>query len=423
MTQIKAFKAVHYNSKKIEDLSQVVCPPYDVISPEAQIAFHNAHPNNFIHILLGLEKSRDNSYDNKYTRAKKLFMEWTKKNVLIEDEKPCLYIYKQEYKVCGQRKGRIGFLGLMKLQDKEQTKIFPHENTHMPAKQDRLRLWRNVKANLSPIFVCFSDRYKKIEKIFHDYIAVNEPFIDIADGEEIRHIVWRIAEPNIIEDIREFMADQSLFIADGHHRYEVALEYRKSRLRRKKKSTGKECFNFIMTYFTNLESRDLDILPIHRIVKKFPVAKIDFLENFFRIDKIKTVNDLRILLGKAGQNEHAFGLYTREGIKLLRLKNRMLIHEHINEGSEEYKRLDAMILKTFVFDRLNIATDQVIYEKDLNRAVEMVDEKKAAACFVMNPVSIQQLKAVALNGEKMPPKTTYFYPKVLSGLTIYNMNS
>ncbi len=421
MTQIRAFKAVHYNSKKIADTSKVVCPPYDVISKEAQSSFYSAHKNNFIRILLGVDKAKDDSYDNKYTRAKKTFLEWIKKNILIQDDKPCFYIYKQEYTVCGQRKSRIGFLGLMRLQDKEKSKIYPHENTHTAAKKDRLRLWRNVKANLSPIFVCYSDKYKRIEVIFHDVASQKEPMVDLVDNDDVRHVLWRMDDPKRIEEVKSLVDGQQLFIADGHHRYEVAMEYRKARMKRKKRSTGKESFNYIMTYMTNLESRDLAIFPIHRVIKKFP-AKIDFLEEFFRIDKVRNVQELQILLGRAGKNEHAFGLYTRDGIKLLRLKSKMLIDQHIRQGSKEFRSLDATILKNFILDRIYTKTDMVTYKKDLNEAVKMVDKKKAAACFVMNAVGVDQLKAIALNGEKMPPKTTYFYPKVLSGLTIHKMD-
>jgi len=145
---------------------------------------------------------------------------------------------------------------------------------------------------------------------------------------------------------------------------------------------------------------------------------LDFLEDFFRIDKIRTKEELLILLAKAGINEYAFGLYTREGMKLLRLKNKLLIDEHIKEGSEEYRKLDATILKNFVFDRLSIPSEDITYTKDFQEAADVVDNNEADASFIMNAVKIQQIRSVALNGERMPPKTTYFYPKVLSGLTI-----
>lgn len=422
MTQIRSFKATCYNPKKIEDMSEVVCPPYDVISPKEQAAFHQAHPFNYIRVLLGLEKAGDNSHDNKYSRSKKVFAEWLEKGILIEDDKPCLYIYKQEYKVFGQKKARLGFLALMRLHDKEQSKVFPHENTHMAAKVDRLRLLRNVKANLCPIFVCYSDKYKKIEDIFQMHIRQVKPFIDVTDPDGVRHTLWRMDEESAIEQVKNFMTDQALFIADGHHRYEVGMEYRRLRMQDKKRSTGKEPFNYIMTYFTNLDSKDLVILPIHRVVKKLP-KNLDFLEEFFRVDRVGSMNELKILLGRAGKNENAFGLYTRDVIKLLRLKNKTLIDEHIHDGSKDYRSLDATILKYFIFDRVNIASEEIIYKKDMKEAIDMVDNGEAAACFILNPVRVDQLKSVALNGEKMPPKTTYFYPKVLSGLTIYNMEA
>ena len=400
----------------------MVCPPYDVISKEDQIRYHHMHPNNYIHILLGLDRFDDNSYNNKYTRAKKAFESWIKKGILIEDAKPCIYYYKQEYILKGQRFSRLGFISLMRLHEKEDSKIFPHENTHMRAKQDRLRLWRNTKANLSPIFVCYSDYQKKVAKIFTNFVANEEPFMDVTDTEGVRHVLWRLENPDLINEIKNTLAEQQLFIADGHHRYEAALQYRRVRLGKRKKSNAQESFNFIMTYFTSIDAKDLLILPIHRVIRK---VKIDdaLLDKFFRIDKIKNPQDLPIWLVKAGQNEHAFGLYTRDGIRLLRLKNKMLVAEHIDEGSEEFRNLDATILKNFVLDHVGVESDDIIYSKDMKEAMDMVDSKKADACFIMNPVKVEQLKAIALNGERMPPKTTYFYPKVLSGLTIYRLNS
>lgn len=422
MTKIRAFNAVHYNPKKFEDMAKVVCPPYDVISPKEQEAFYQAHPNNYIRILLGAEKEGDNAQDNRYTRAKKTFIEWLEKEVLVTDEKPCIYIYQQDYKVFGQKKSRVGFLALMRLRDKSGSKVFPHENTHMAAKVDRLSLLKSVRASLCPIFVCYSDPYKRIDGMFHEFIEKKKPFVDITDPDNVRHVLWRVEEPKTIEKVQSLMEGQSLFIADGHHRYEVAMEYCRQRLEGRQTFTGEEPFNFVMTYFTNLESKDLAILPIHRVVKKLS-KNLDFLDEFFRVDKVKTINELNILLAKAGKNENAFGLYTKDMIRLLRLKNKMLIDQHIHEGSKDFRSLDATILKHFIFDRVKIASEDIVYKKDVKEAVDMVDTGEAAACFILNPIHVDQLKAVALNGERMPPKTTYFYPKVLSGLAVYNMEA
>lgn len=421
MSNIKPFKAVYYNPKKVKDVNKVVSPPYDVISEEGQLYFHNLSPYNFTHIDLAKDKAGDDTKNNKYTRAKKSFEDWLKKNVMIKDDDPSIYFYKQDYKVQGQKHSRLGFISLMEIKDNEDSKVKPHENTHADAVDDRFQLTKALNANLSSIFVCYSDRHKKVDKIFNKKIAFEEPLIDVSDQDKIRHRVWKLSDTALIDEINQSITGQNLFIADGHHRYKVACDYRQARMSKKSNVTGIEPFNYVMTYFTNIDSKELQIFPMHRIVKKFK-PKTGFLEEYFRIDKIDRKEDLTILLGKAGRNEHAFGLYTKDGIKLLRLKNKLLIDKVVTEGSKEYKNLDATILKYFIFDKVGIESSDIIYTKDLKEAMEMVDYNQAEASFVMNPVKISQLKNIALNGERMPPKTTYFYPKVLSGLTVYKMD-
>ncbi len=418
MAGIQAFQALYYNPEKIQDFSEVVCPPYDVISKAQQDDYYKISPYNFIRLELPKEAPKDNSSENRYTRARKTFEEWLKKGILIEDKKSSIYYYKQEYKIRGQKYSRLGFISLMKLGD--DGKIFPHENTHAAAKTDRLMLWSTLKAGLSCIFVCFSDRQKKVETIFIKEISTTKPLIDVVDLDKVRHTLWRLDNPELIAEIQNVLDGQQLFIADGHHRYEVAQEYRRLRLKGKARSTGDEPFNYVMTYFTNMDSPDLQIFPMHRIVKKFP-TQLDFLEEYFRIDRVKNKEDLLILLARAGQNEHAFGLYDREGIRLLRLKNKSLIDDLVQGGSSEYRNLDASILKSLVFDRIGVASEDILYTKDMDVSTAMVDERQADAAFILNPVKIKQLRAIALTGERMPPKTTYFYPKVLSGLTIHKM--
>src|SRR3989338_9335190 len=421
MLSIKPFRAVHYNQEKIKDFRQVVCPPYDVISPEEQDHLHELSPYNFIHILLGKERPGDDKTNNKYPRAKKIYQDWLNSGILVQDGKEAIYFCKQEYKSQGQKYSRLGFISLMGLQDGADSRVKPHENTHDYAVEDRLTLWSSLNANLSCIFVCYSDRQKKIEKIFNKKILAQKPAADIVDNNGAGHKLWRLDEMDLINEINESMVDQHLFIADGHHRYRVAQELRRSRLAQMtQKPTGEEPFNYVMTYFTNIDSKDLQIFPMHRIVKHFPL-NFSLLEEFFRIDRIRHRDELLVPLALAVQNEHAFGLYTREGVKLLRLKNKLLVDQYIQEGSRDYKHLDATILRYFVFDRMGIKSEDIIYTKDYPDVLSQVDAAQADAGFIMNPVKISQLKAIALNGEKMPPKTTYFYPKVLSGLTVYKM--
>lgn len=418
MAAIKPFRAVHYNTEKIENLSDVFCPPYDVISKEQQEAYYKQHPANFIRLELGKEIPKDNAKENKYTRAKKTFDEWLKKGVLSQDKTPCIYFYKQDYKYLGQRYTRTGFLATLNLADNSSVRILPHEHTHAAAKTDRFTLWSALQSNLSPIFVGYSDKSNVIDKMFIKDLASRKPDLEAVDQDKVKHMIWRLDDPAKIQQIMDVIDGQDLFICDGHHRCEVANALRKDALKKAKKVTGQESFQFVMTYFTNLDSKDLQIFPIHRIVKKFPIS-VHLLEQYFRIDKIKTKNDFLVLLAKAGQNEHAFGLYNREGMFLLRLKNKNLIEKHVKEGSKDYKSLDAAILKALVFDQVGVASEDIVYSKDPSEVMSFVDDGQAEAGFLLNAVSIKQLKTIASNDERMPPKTTYFYPKVLSGLTIY----
>ncbi len=421
MTEIKAFKGIHYNSEKFTNATKVVCPPYDVISPAQQDAFHTRSEHNFIRLEAGKDKPGDDKDHNKYTRARDVFNQWMQEGVLVQDDQPAIYYYRQEYKIQGERHSRLGFFAAMKIQDASNSKIFPHENTHAAAKEDRFKLWTTVGADLSPIFVCFSDRERKVEKIFVTQVAIVKPMFEATDDDGVKHMFWKLDDPKLVSQIVGSLANQALFIADGHHRYEVSCEIRRQKMSQIAKPTGDEPFNYVMTYFTNMDSKDLKIFPMHRIVKQLP-GQLSFLEEYFRMDKIKSKAEFSILLAKAGQNEHAFGLYTKDGYTLLRLKNKALIDKTIKEGSREYRRLDATILKYFVFDKLGVKSEDIIYTKDSVEVTSKVDEGIAEAGFLMNPVKIQQLKDVALNGERMPPKTTYFYPKVLSGLTTYRIS-
>ncbi len=181
MIEIKPFCAVHYNQEKVKDLSRVVCPPYDVISPEQQNNYYSQSDLNFIRVLLGKENPRDDEKHNKYTRARDTFIRWQQEEVLVQDDKPCIYYYMQDYKVLGEKYSRLGFISLMKVQD-DKSGIYPHENTHAKAKEDRLTLWQMLSANLSAIFVCFSDRHKKVDQIFAGMQRSNEKEIRAPPG-------------------------------------------------------------------------------------------------------------------------------------------------------------------------------------------------------------------------------------------------
>lgn len=421
MTNIKPFRALIYNQEKIKDISCVACPPYDVISPQKQEYYHEVSPYNLIHILLG----KDIPQEDKYERAANYFREWQKNQIFIQDKTPAIYFYSQQYSLRGEKRTRFGFMALLRLGDKSSG-VFGHEHTHSSPKEDRLRLLRQVKANLSPIFVIFPDKKRVIQRIKEKYIQNKLPFIDIINDEKTVHKVWRLDSPDILADIQDKMSGENIFIADGHHRYEVACAYKDEMQMNLGTITGDESFNYILTYFTNIESRGLTILPVHRLVKLNPQQDMPDLKmrllDYFDVEEIKDKTKFFFLLNKAGETEHILGMYKDRKYWFLRLKNIRMLDKIIDDKPREYRLLDVSILNYIVLKKilgLELQDKGVItFNPSAEELIEEVNANPAYTAFFLNPVKVQQLMAVALNGEKLPPKSTYFYPKVLSGLVI-----
>ena len=423
MTKIRPFKAVIFNQDKIGDQSLVVCPPYDVISPAAQEAYHKRSIYNFIHILL----AKDLPQDDKYRRAGAIFRDWLKSDVLIQEKNPALYFYSHQYVIRGETRTRLGFISLLKLGDNKASAVFGHENTHTEAKQDRLKLVKQVKANLSPIFVIFLDKKRIIQRIFQKNLQQVLPFIQVTDDEKTVHKLWRLDQPEIIASVMSSMNPENMFIADGHHRYEVSCVYRD--LMHEKlgdQFTGEEDFNYCLSYFTNTDPRGLSILPIHRLLTLEDKLELESfrlkLKEYFDIVEVKENKRFFFLMEKAGFNEHLIGMYKDKHYWLLRLKNVHALDKLIADKPKEYRTLDVSILNYLVFKKaLGLDPENlpnIKYSPDASEFINLVDEDPKKIAFFLNPVKMEQIIAVALNGNKMPPKSTYFYPKVLSGLVV-----
>jgi uncharacterized protein (DUF1015 family) len=422
MTKIKPFAATVYNQEKIKDFFKVVCPPYDIISSVKQQYYHDINPYNFIHILLG----KDIPGEDKYRRAAQYFKDWLKNKVLIQDERPALYFYSQQYNLKGEKKTRLGFIALLHLEDKNPS-VFGHESTHLEPKADRLKLLKATKANLSPIFVLFSDKRRIISRTYQQYIQDKKPFIDVIDDEKVIHKLWRLDMPDIITDIQAKMSAENIFIADGHHRYEVACAYREQMKHKLGTITEEGSFNYILAYFTNIESHGLTILPVHRLVKLEKSLDItdlkEQLKEYFDVEEVKDKTQFFFLMEKAGQRtEHVLGMYKDRKYWLLRLKNVRLLNKMIPQEPPEFRSLDVSILNYIVLKKiLGIDLEdkeRLIFSPQTEGLIEEVDNHASYIAFFLNPVKIEQIIAVALSGKKMPAKTTYFYPKVLSGMVI-----
>jgi uncharacterized protein (DUF1015 family) len=425
MACIKPFRAYIYNAEKIKSYSDVVCPPYDVISSDAQESYHNRDAHNLIHLLL----ARDKQGEDKYLRAQTYFQEWLKEKILIQDASPAIYFYNQQYHVKGEKKTRFGFISLLKLRDAD-TPVYAHENTRIGPKEDRLRLLKNVKANLSPIFSVFLDKKRIIQRLNQKYIQ-GKPFIDIVDDDRVAHKIWKLTSPEVISMVEKGMVGENIFIADGHHRYEVACTYREE-MKEKLGSafTGEEDFNYCMSYFTNTDHRGLSILPIHRLLKldnelDLAAFKASLLEHF-DVEEVKDKRRFFFMMEKGGVAEHTIGMYYKDKkFRLIRLKSARVLDKLISDKPKEYRSLDVSILNHLIFKGImgydltaleNKTT--ITFSPDAEEFIRRVGEDDSLIAFFLNPVKIQQIIAVALAGYTMPAKSTYFYPKVLSGLVI-----
>ena len=420
MTTIKPFKAVVYNPEKTPDLSSLICPPYDIISPSRQEYYHKLNPYNFIQILLG----KDIPGEDKYIRAADYFKRWQEEKIFIQDERPAIYFYSQQYTIRGEKKIRLGFMALLRLEEKNPT-VFGHERTHSQPKEDRLKLLKSTKANLCPIFVIFLDKKRIIPRIFQQYLPGQKPFIDMVDDEKITHKLWRIDSADILDKIQTQMQSENIFIADGHHRYEVACIYREQMKRTLGTIIQEEDFNYILTYFTNIDPHSLSILPVHRLLKLN--SRIDMgnllscLKEYFDIEEVKDKIRFFFLMEKAGMHEHVLGMYKDARFWLLRLKNVKILDKVMQDKPPEFRALDVSILNFLILNKLLGPDSQegiVVFSHNAEEIMSEADNHPCSLAFLLNPLKVSQITAVALSGEKMPPKSTYFYPKVPSGLLI-----
>jgi uncharacterized protein (DUF1015 family) len=422
MTKLKPFQAVIYNHEKVKDISKVTCPPYDVISADKQQYYHDLNPYNFIHILLG----KDMPGEDKYQRAASYLKDWLKDKILIKESKPAIYFYSQEYNIKGEKKTRFGFISLLGLGDKD-SEVFKHEHTRLEPKEDRLKLMKQVNANLSPIFVVFQDKKRIIQRVYQNYVKSSEPFIQATDDEKTVHRLWRLDAPETIRQMQDSLTQEDIFIADGHHRFEVAGIYRDEMKKRLgDEFTGEESFNYVLSYFTNTDPRGLSILPIHRLLKLENEINLEAfkeqLKEYFDVEEVKDKTRFFFLMEKGGRTEHLLGMYKDKKFWFLRLKNIKTLDRLISDKAKEYRSLDVSILNAIVFKQIlgldAVGKDRLTYSNNSEELIREVDSDRLNLAFFLNPVKIQQIIAVALDGERMPPKSTYFYPKVLSGLVI-----
>ena len=438
MARIYPFRAWRYNPSAVR-LDDVVTQPYDKISPAMQQAYYQRSPYNLVRIILGLPELFDaDKAENVYTRAARDFRAWREQGVLKQEHEPCVFAYAQRFRVPGSDaiKERRGFIALGKVHDYSEGVVFRHEQTLSKPKSDRLNLLRATRAHFGQIFMLYSDPSGSVEKTLYDGAGTADA--EVTDEYGVLHRIWRINNPSTIRLLTTAMADKKLIIADGHHRYETALNYAKEHAQRaasqpELSATGLPQPAYpeaaVMMTFVNMDSDGLVILPTHRVVHSLagfdPAAFRAKAEEFFAVETLAP-GDAQSHIGKLkSEKDTAFIAVTRSGDFLLRAKPEAMA-KALADLPERQRQLDLTQLHAIVLDRL-LGLDaekvreqtNIRYLRDAGDAVEQVRNGEADITFLTNPVTMEQLREVAFAGDVMPQKSTDFYPKLLSGLTIY----
>ena len=422
MPTVKPFKAIRYNKEKVKDLSSVVAPPYDVIPEKMQDELYRKDPHNVVRLILSKITPEDTVKDNRYTRSKKFFDSWLDENILTQDDADSFYIYSQKYKSGKKNIEQVGFIGLMSLDLGGGEKVLPHENTLAAPKEDRLNLMRSVRANLSPIFILHDD--SKVTGLLKAFCAGNKAVMNVK-WEGVTHTVWMVDDPGLIKEIKSRMQAKDLFIADGHHRYEVAKAYSGEAQAGSLPQEVKENSKYMMVYFVEADENMLTVLPAHRLIKDLGTLGkdgiIDKLKKFFRVEKMASLEEMMSGLS-GGAGSHIFGLYLGKGdLYVLKLKDITASDNAIKDKPKDWKRLDVSILHLFIFQHvldIRDTDDNIEFLKDPRETARGVDNGTFNAAFFLNSTKVSQVKEIARLGERMPRKATYFYPKPLSGLVI-----
>ncbi|NLI80284.1 MAG: DUF1015 domain-containing protein [Deltaproteobacteria bacterium] len=437
MAQIAPFRGLRYNAEKIRDLNEVFIPPYDVISPEEQDLFHQTSPYNMVHLELGKAAPQDTAEENPHTRAARYLNTWQTERVLVREEIPCIYYYELEYSMSPDlRRIRYGFICALRLEDFDSGRVRPHERTFQNVKDERLQLMLSCHANLSPIFSLFGDAGGSVDAVLRD--AREEfPVINFQDRHGMNHRVWRVSEPSALRRAAHLMEEKTIFIADGHHRYETSLNYRSIRRDQAGRTPTDRSHEYVMMYLTNMNDEGLTILPTHRMLRNLNGIETDaFLESarrFFRVDRFEAEGEgerrwVEALRKGAAEQRNVVG-FCRKGDRFLYAfqADRKAVSGCLARMGipRVMHRLDVVVLDQVILRGILGLSDAFLadernihFKHDLKEALESLRGGLYQAAFFINPTRIDQVEEVAGSGLIMPHKSTYFYPKVGSGLTI-----
>ena len=425
MATVRPFQGIRYDPQQV-DLGRVVAPPYDVISPRDQVRYYQQDPHNVVRLIAGEVRLSDTPEDNKYTRASGFFREWMRKGILRREPTPCLYIYRHEFvdPTTGLTHARRGILGVVELEPLGDG-VLPHERTHARAKADRLSLTRAVEANLSPVFALFEDPRSAVSPILVAGMA-RTPELSIAGVDGDQHTVWSMSGTQPVQELAAVFRGSRLYIADGHHRYETALNFRDKQRRENPEAPPNAAFNYVLMLLVDVQDPGLIILPTHRVLHDLEgfdapafmrrlAARHDVVPRAGRAAVLAAMRErtpshrVGIALGGEGRGGELPAFATvdierRASTDPVSQLDVAVLHREILEGE---LGLQELLLEQERY---------VSYARDVDAVLDRVAAGEAQAAFLVRPPAVSDVVAVARAGQVMPQKSTYFYPKPASGI-------
>ncbi|MEA2497187.1 MAG: hypothetical protein QOJ29_5098 [Thermoleophilaceae bacterium] len=415
MAEIQPLHAVHYDTRTAGALENLVAPPYDVIDDQMRRELIAKSPFNIVEVDLPSPEEGEDPY----AHAEHIFEAWLQQGVMVKEREPSIWIMRQQFRLGGQTLNRTGFFARVRVEDYGQGRIRPHERTHPGPKEDRLRLTRATRANLSPIFSLFHDPGDTAWNVLAP-LTEEDPYFTVVDADGIADRVWRCSDPEVISQLQQAMADRELLIADGHHRYETARVYAEE-------IGGEGDHSYVLQFLCSMEDPGMVILPTHRLLTNLKSSETqealaNTLREHFEIERV----ELDGIVPPAGELP-AFGYidaHFKQPFRLT-LKDRASLEQAMPGKPDAYRTLDTAVLEALILrGPVGLSEDDIshlnglAHSKDLDDALAAVNDGRADAAFIMRGTPIDQVREVANAGETMPPKSTFFYPKIPTGLLI-----
>jgi uncharacterized protein (DUF1015 family) len=429
MADVYPLRGIRYTPEVVGDLAEIVTPPFDVISEEAQKRYYERNPYNVIRLELGKITPQDDSLNNRYTRAARTLAEWRHAGVLRQDGSLAYYAYRQVFTHGGQSYARTSLLARVRLEPWEKHVVLRHEFTRKKDKDDRLQLLRACSVNLSPIMTMYNDPQGRIRRLLGD--ALLQPQVHITDEAGEEHLLQPLTDPATIERIQDFFTERQLYIADGHHRYETALNYRNEILEMRHELPSDDPVNFVMMALVDLDDPGLLVLPTHRLLFDLSpeiLANLTGtnLARYLDVRELEHVDASALReLARAGEAAPSFLLATPAQSWLLSLNEQGRARMKQAGHSAAWRELDVSIAHTLILeDLLHLQAEDltagkyISYTHEEQEALDAVTHGRAQAALFLNATRVRQICDIADADDQMPQKSTYFYPKLITGLVM-----